>query len=70
MAVMGGRVDVAEFLLDKGADVKHLDKERHTAVHWAVVCGQVCVLLPLPPTLSCRCSTSFSVAAPLSTEET
>ncbi|VDN19815.1 unnamed protein product [Cylicostephanus goldi] len=42
MAVMGGRIDLIEFLISKGADINHCDRDGHSAVHWAVVCGQVC----------------------------
>ncbi|VDM83657.1 unnamed protein product [Strongylus vulgaris] len=41
MAVMGGRNDLIEFLISKGADINHCDRDGHSAVHWAVVCGQV-----------------------------
>ena len=44
-ALMVGRTDLADFLLSKGADLHHIDKEGHTLVHWAVVCGQVYYLL-------------------------
>lgn len=41
IAVMAGNIDVAEFLLQRGAQLSHMDKDKHTAVHWAVVCAQV-----------------------------
>lgn len=41
MAVMGGRTDLVELLLSKGANIGHCDRDGHSAVHWAVVCGQV-----------------------------
>ncbi|VDL78259.1 unnamed protein product [Nippostrongylus brasiliensis] len=44
MAVMGGRVDLVELLLSKGAQLNHRDRDGHTAVHWAVVCGQLDML--------------------------
>ncbi|CAJ0589459.1 unnamed protein product [Cylicocyclus nassatus] len=40
MAVMGGRIDLIEFLISKGADINHCDRDGHSAVHWAVVCGE------------------------------
>ncbi|KIH64973.1 ankyrin repeat protein [Ancylostoma duodenale] len=41
MAVMGGRTDLVELLLSKGANIAHCDRDGHSAVHWAVVCGQL-----------------------------
>ncbi|CAD6186704.1 unnamed protein product [Caenorhabditis auriculariae] len=40
-ALMAGRIDIAEFLTSKGANVHQIDKEGHNAVHWTAVCGQV-----------------------------
>ncbi|CAI4223306.1 unnamed protein product [Auanema sp. JU1783] len=45
LAVMAGRVDVIQFLLEHGADLGHVDKDGHSAVHWAVVCGQLDALV-------------------------
>lgn len=41
VAAMAGKLDVLEYLADQGADINHLDRNKHSAVHWAVVCGQV-----------------------------
>ncbi|EYC43116.1 hypothetical protein Y032_0502g2614 [Ancylostoma ceylanicum] len=41
MAVMGGRTDLVELLLSRGANIAHCDRDGHSAVHWAVVCGQL-----------------------------
>ncbi|CAJ0948280.1 unnamed protein product, partial [Mesorhabditis belari] len=41
IAVMSGRTEVVEYLVTKGANLRHVDKEGHSAVHWAVVCGQL-----------------------------
>lgn len=38
---MCGNVDAMKMLLENGAQINHVDKEKHSAVHWAVVCGQV-----------------------------
>ncbi|KAI1730109.1 cytochrome p450 domain-containing protein [Ditylenchus destructor] len=40
VSVMAGNVDILEFLIERGAQVSHLDRDKHSAVHWAVVCGQ------------------------------
>ncbi|CAB3398907.1 unnamed protein product [Caenorhabditis bovis] len=40
-AIMVGRIDVAEFLAQRGANVHHSDNDGHNLVHWATVCGQL-----------------------------
>jgi hypothetical protein len=35
---------MVKYLLQAGADVDALDNEDHSAVHWAVVCGQARIL--------------------------
>jgi ankyrin repeat protein len=37
---MSGNVDAISFLLEKGGDINHVDKEKHSLVQWAVVCRQ------------------------------
>lgn len=39
-AIIGGNVEVAEFLVSKGAEINSVDLEKHSLVHWATVCGQ------------------------------
>ncbi|CAJ0579351.1 unnamed protein product, partial [Mesorhabditis spiculigera] len=41
IAVMSGRTEVADFLIAKGSNLSHVDKDGHNVVHWAVVCGQL-----------------------------
>uniref|UniRef100_A0A0N5AA12 ANK_REP_REGION domain-containing protein n=1 Tax=Syphacia muris TaxID=451379 RepID=A0A0N5AA12_9BILA len=41
IATMSGNVEVMEDLAENGANVNHCDKNKHFAVHWAVVCGQL-----------------------------
>jgi len=41
-AVIAGRVNVAQSLLDRGANVNAQDNEQHTAAHWAVGPCQSC----------------------------
>lgn len=31
---------MAEYLINKGADINSVDSEKHSLVHWATVCGQ------------------------------
>ncbi|CAJ0565828.1 unnamed protein product, partial [Mesorhabditis spiculigera] len=45
IAVMSGRTEVADFLIAKGSNLSHVDKDGHNVVHWAVVCGQKAHLL-------------------------
>uniref|UniRef100_A0A0N4U4E9 ANK_REP_REGION domain-containing protein n=1 Tax=Dracunculus medinensis TaxID=318479 RepID=A0A0N4U4E9_DRAME len=44
---MCGNVDTMKMLLENGAQINHVDKEKHSAVHWAVVCGQLAALTVL-----------------------
>ncbi|VDM45600.1 unnamed protein product [Toxocara canis] len=37
---MSGNTSAAEILLERGAQINHIDKDKHSPVHWAVVCGQ------------------------------
>ncbi|VDN29052.1 unnamed protein product [Gongylonema pulchrum] len=41
VASMSGNASTIKVLLENSAQINHLDKDRHSAVHWAVVCGQV-----------------------------
>lgn len=41
---MSGNLSAIGFLLDKGADVNHVDAEKHSLVQWAVVCRQAVAL--------------------------
>jgi ankyrin repeat protein len=41
IAVMNGKLDFMELLIERHAQVNQVDKEKHSLVHWAVVCGQV-----------------------------
>ena len=41
VSVMSGNITATEALLERGAQVAHVDYDKHSAVHWAVVCGQV-----------------------------
>uniref|UniRef100_A0A915EJ02 Uncharacterized protein n=1 Tax=Ditylenchus dipsaci TaxID=166011 RepID=A0A915EJ02_9BILA len=36
-----------EVLIERGAQLTHVDKDKHSAVHWAVVCGQLETLIYL-----------------------
>ncbi|KHN76904.1 Ankyrin repeat, PH and SEC7 domain containing protein secG [Toxocara canis] len=40
IAAMSGNTSAAEILLERGAQINHIDKDKHSPVHWAVVCGQ------------------------------
>lgn len=42
VAVTAGHTDIVKLLVQKGAQLDHVDFDKHTAVHWAVVSGQVC----------------------------
>jgi ankyrin repeat protein len=44
LAVIAGHRAVVSLLLERGASPHSLDNERHSAVHWAVVCGEVEIL--------------------------
>jgi ankyrin repeat protein len=41
VCVTAGNVDVLTVLLERESQLDHVDFDKHTAVHWAVVCGQV-----------------------------
>lgn len=41
VAAMSGNTSAIKMLLERGAQINHIDKDKHSAVHWAVVCGQV-----------------------------
>ena len=40
LAVISGNLPMVQYLLAAGADLDLVDNEEHSAVHWAVVCGQ------------------------------
>lgn len=41
VAVMAGNIENLEVLIANNAQLTHIDFDRHSAVHWAVVCAQV-----------------------------
>ncbi|CAM1325531.1 nphp-2 (predicted) [Pycnogonum litorale] len=41
LAVINGNIPVARFLLSRNADSNKADKEKHSIVHWATVCGEL-----------------------------
>ncbi|MFH4973669.1 hypothetical protein AB6A40_000378 [Gnathostoma spinigerum] len=41
VASMSGNIDALKELVTHGAQISHIDKDKHTALHWAVVCGQI-----------------------------
>lgn len=41
IAVMNGKLEFMEILMERNAQANQVDKEKHSLVHWAVVCGQV-----------------------------
>ncbi|VDD91309.1 unnamed protein product [Enterobius vermicularis] len=43
LASMSGNISAMELLAQRGTNINHFDKDKHSAVHWAVVCGEVCV---------------------------
>ncbi|VDN06242.1 unnamed protein product [Thelazia callipaeda] len=47
IATMTGNTSVMKQLIENGAQINHLDKDKHSAVHWAVVCGQLEALIML-----------------------
>ncbi|VBB28922.1 unnamed protein product [Acanthocheilonema viteae] len=40
IASMSGNVPAIRLMIESGIQINHVDKEKHSAVHWAVVCGQ------------------------------
>lgn len=44
VAVMAGNIDNLDILIAGGAQLTHIDCDKHSAVHWAVVCAQVLTL--------------------------
>ncbi|KAL3115540.1 hypothetical protein niasHT_015878 [Heterodera trifolii] len=47
VSVMAGNFEVMEYLMEQGAHLGHLDCDGHSAAHWAVVCGQLDILIAL-----------------------
>uniref|UniRef100_A0A914ZVM8 Uncharacterized protein n=2 Tax=Ascarididae TaxID=6250 RepID=A0A914ZVM8_PARUN len=47
VAAMSGNTSAIKMLLERGAQINHIDKDKHSAVHWAVVCGQLDALILL-----------------------
>lgn len=38
---MSGNVPAIKLMIENGIQINHIDKDKHSAVHWTVVCGQV-----------------------------
>ncbi|EFO15325.1 hypothetical protein LOAG_13185 [Loa loa] len=47
IASMSGNVPAIKLLIENGIQINHIDKEKHSAVHWAVACGQLEALVTL-----------------------
>ncbi|VDM95480.1 unnamed protein product, partial [Onchocerca ochengi] len=47
IASMNGNVPVIKLLLENDIQINHIDKDKHSAIHWAVVCGQLEALVVL-----------------------
>ncbi|KAL3986410.1 Ankyrin repeats (3 copies) family protein [Acanthocheilonema viteae] len=47
IASMSGNVPAIRLMIESGIQINHVDKEKHSAVHWAVVCGQLEALVTL-----------------------
>uniref|UniRef100_A0A158Q6W0 ANK_REP_REGION domain-containing protein n=1 Tax=Elaeophora elaphi TaxID=1147741 RepID=A0A158Q6W0_9BILA len=44
---MSGNVPAIKLMIENGIQINHIDKDKHSAVHWAVVCGQLEALVTL-----------------------
>lgn len=44
VAVTSGNLEVLKLLVARNTQLDHVDLDRHTVVHWAVVCGHLEVL--------------------------
>ncbi|VDO51990.1 unnamed protein product [Brugia timori] len=44
IASMSGNVPAIKLMIENNIQINHIDKEKHSAVHWAVACGQVGLL--------------------------
>lgn len=49
-AVTAGNIDVLEYLIDQGAQYDHIDREKRSAIHWAVIYGKVSVSVKIKDT--------------------
>uniref|UniRef100_A0A915Q4Y1 Uncharacterized protein n=1 Tax=Setaria digitata TaxID=48799 RepID=A0A915Q4Y1_9BILA len=47
IASMSGNVPAIKLMIENGIQINHLDKDKHSSVHWAVVCGQLEALITL-----------------------
>ncbi|KAK6108980.1 Ankyrin repeats (3 copies) family protein [Brugia pahangi] len=47
IASMSGNVPAIKLMIENNIQINHIDKEKHSAVHWAVACGQLEALITL-----------------------
>ncbi|MCP9257049.1 Ankyrin repeat protein [Dirofilaria immitis] len=47
IASMSGNVSAIKLMIENDIQINHVDKDKHSAVHWAVVCGQLEALVTL-----------------------